>query len=332
VRQDGGGFEELRPVGAAAREGAHASTAAPAVPVATVDLAPRTSGRILDAALDLARERFGMFVLASAAVWFFSRALQPFVQRYAGPEVLQTGPSDRDAAVFLLLQALNLGVLFVVTSAATLVIAVLCVPLLRGGTQTAGGALALLLRRIPGALVIQLVVGLAVSTLGLCTCGIGWFWIQWKLSLALIVYVLEGQGIGVALSRSFELTSRDGWGWPAFAGFLRWFAVFTTAAVASFFFSGLFAIDDSFPLVRAAVIDRVGAPPWVVDVALVAISTLLQGIATALGSLAMIAYYVDCRARRDGVDLLRRLDALRARSADAARASLAAARAGEARA
>jgi hypothetical protein len=131
------------------------------------------------------------------------------------------------------------------------------------------------------------------------------------------VYVVEGQGIGAALTRSFQLTSRDDWGWPAIVGFLRWFAVYATAYVGALFFSLLVGIDDAFPDAHAALVDRLSAPAWLVDVALVVVSTLLQGVATAIGSLAMIAYYVDCRARRDGVDLSQRLEALRARAAEA---------------
>lgn len=317
MRQDGGGFEELRPVGASAPSEPAASSAPRANVPGALELTPRTSGRILDSALDLLRERFGLFVLAASALWVFSRALQPFIQRYARPDMLAGTPSDRMFAVFGGLQILNLAVMFVVQSAATLVIAALCIPLLRGGTQTTGEVIRLLLRRTPGALVIQILVALAVSSLGLCTCGIGWFWIQWKLSLPLIIYVIEGQGIGEALSRSFQLTSRDDWGWPAFAGFLRWLAVFVTAYVGAFFFQALVSADDSFPDVRAGVVDRLGMPVWLADVALVGLSSLLQGVATAISSVGMIAYYVDCRVRRDGADLARRLETLRVRAAEA---------------
>lgn len=314
MRNEGGSFEELRPAHEApAADAAQANGGAPVAP--TIELVPRTSGRILDTALDIARERFGLYVAVASALWFIARALQPFVHRYT-----QIDPSNADYSMQAGFMSMgvalaNVFVVVVVQSLATMLIAILAWPAVLGLPVELGRSVWHSLRKLPGVLLIQLLQGMAVGVLAVCTCGIGWLWMQWKFSLTVIAYVIEPGGLGAAITRSFQLTSRDSLGWPAFAGFLRWLAVFGTAFTAAFFFSSLSAIDDSPFQIRAAVLDRIAAPVWAIDVALVLITTLLNGVATAISSVAMIAYYVDCRVRRDGWDLELKLKALSAGSA-----------------
>lgn len=316
MRNEGGSFEELRPAHEAPR--GEAQRAEPNAALApAIELVPRTSGRILDTAVDIARERFGLYVAVASALWFIARALQPFVHRYTQFDPAATNVSVQDGLVSMGVTLVNLVVVVVVQSLATMLIAILAWPVVLGLPVDLPGSVWKSLRKLPGVLLIQLVQGMAVGVLAVCTCGLGWLWMQWKFSLTVIAYVIEPGGLGSAITRSFQLTGRDSLGWPAFVSFLRWLAVFATAFLASFFFSSLSAIDDSPFQIRAAVMDRIAAPVWAIDVGLVLITTLLNGVATAITSVAMIAYYVDCRVRRDGWDLELRLKALGAADATA---------------
>ena len=61
------------------------------------------------------------------------------------------------------------------------------------------------------------------------------------------------------------------------------------------------------PEARHNIITTLGVSEWAFDATVVGLTSLLAGLGTALMSLAMLAYYADCRVRRDGIDLRMRL-------------------------
>lgn len=308
VREESGTFQELRPLG----EPAAAVSEAARPAGAPLELVPRTSGQILDVALDLARTRFGLYVLAASAVWLFARALQPFI----GVAHLEDRLAGSDPFFQLALLMLNAVVQLVIDRLALVAIIVFAWPSVTGTPFSFRASVARAFACLVPVIAMQFVISLALAPALICTCGVGAVYLYWKLSLAPLVYTLERAGFGASIGRSFQLTSQNGGGWEAFAGFLRWFAVIGSAALVALVFQSPASFVDQ-PQLRVWVTDVVTAPEWAFDAVMVFVTAVFNGIASVVMGLALLAYYLDCRVRRDGLDLRVRLAAL---ASDAPRA------------
>lgn len=286
---------------------------APRPPGAAIELVPRTSGQILDVALDLARTRFGLYVLVATSVWLVSRGVQPLI----GVSAMQEEMFEGDPGFGFLLMGVN-GILeFVVATFALVSVTVFAWPSVTGTPFSFGASVRRALVCLVPVIGLQLITSLAVMPAFVCTCGVGGIYLLWKLSLAPVVYTLERSGFGTSLGRSFQLSSQNGSGWDAVAGFLRWLVVYGSAYVVGNVFKVVAGIVDQ-PAFRITLRDGIGLPEWAFDSLTIAVTSLFNGIATVLLALALLAYYVDCRVRRDGLDLRVRLATLESESAAAA--------------
>lgn len=303
VREENGTFQDLRPAGERAPR---PDAAAMAADLAAVELVERSSGRILDAALDLARGRFGLYVLASSAVWVFARVLQPFLGQHHTEEWMA---SDKAGLAFAAM-GINLFVQSCVQQLALVLVALLAWPRLTGEKIPFGEALGRALLALFPLLLVNLVIGSVTFAATCCTLGVGVLYVAWKTSLVPVCYVVERAGLVGCVTRSFQLTSRDRFDTEAFLGFLRWFAVMGTAYLVQLLFASLSGAAD-YPQVRRDVLDRTGMGEWTYDGVVLVLSSLFNGVGTACYAVVALAYYVDCRVRRDGLDLARTLRSLR---------------------
>ncbi|MBI5364391.1 MAG: hypothetical protein HZA53_14520 [Planctomycetes bacterium] len=330
MREETGTFQDLRPAGAdegfGAPLGPHAPTArgargardarggsAPAsdsdegAPLTGIELVPRSSGQILDTAFELLRGRFGLYVLAAGSVWFVERAGRLLL----GVGALYSRDAGTDSSTRLAVQVLDYAAALFAHQYAIVFVALLAWPAVLGGRARFGAScLRLLVWSVP--LFLFLVAVLAVNVLGvLTTCGLGFFYFPWKTTLTSYAFVLERAGFGGAFRRSFLLTSHTGWSNEAFFGFLRWAAVFGAGLFVNWGLGTLVDVTD-FPGVRQSAVDATGIPGAVYDWSLVLLTTLVRAVSSAIVGVVFLAYYVDCRVRRDGLDLVRTLERLRA--------------------
>ncbi|MBK7875894.1 MAG: hypothetical protein IPJ77_09095 [Planctomycetes bacterium] len=306
MREENGTFQDLRPAGersSALGTGA-AGEGAPDLP--GVELAQRSSGQILDSALDIARGRFGLYVLAASVVWVFARALQPFL----GQQQTQEWMLDGRPGLALAAMGVNVAATMFVQQMALVLVALLAWPRLVGTRIPFWSAVGRAFLAVFPLLLVTLVIS-SVTFAAMClTCGLGALYLAWKSSLVPVTYVVERAGLVGCVTRSWQLTSHERTDVQAFHGFLRWFAVMGTAYVVQMAFSSLGGAAD-LPEVRRDVIDRTGMSEWTYDGAVLALTSLFNGLGTAIYSVIALAFYVDCRVRRDGLDLARKLEDLR---------------------
>lgn len=317
VREEAGTFQDLRPAGADAGFGAPLGPVAPrsvppsdadeGAPPAGLELVPRTSGQILDTAFDLLRGRFGLYVLAAGAIWFVLRAARLLL----GVGELYAGALEADSGILALVQLLDYVAAVFTHQYASVFVALLAWPAVLGERARIGATcLRMLVWSVP--MFLFLVANLVVNVLGvLTTCGLGVFYFPWKTTLASYAFVLERAGFAGAFRRSFLLTSHEGWSNDAFFGFLRWVAVFGAALFVNWGLGALVDVSD-VPAVRQGAVDATGLPGGVYDWTLVLLTTLVRAVSSAIVGVVFLAYYVDCRVRRDGLDLVRTLERLRA--------------------
>lgn len=277
-----------------------------------IELVPRTSGQILDAALDLARTRMGLYVLVATIVWLVARGLQPLI----GLSALEDEMFGGDSSYVLLLVAFNGVVQFVIESLALVAVTVFAWPAVTGTEFSLGASIRRALLCLVPVVGLQLVASLAVLPALFCTCGIGGIYLSWKFTLAPIVYTVERAGFGASIGRSFQLSSQNGSGWDAIAGFLRWLCVYGSAYVVGMAFKGVAGIVDQ-PAFRISLRDGLGLSELAFDSLTIVVTSFFNGIASVLIALALLAYYLDCRVRRDGLDLRVRLATLESETASA---------------
>jgi hypothetical protein len=307
VRDESGGFQELRPAGAAAGldgvpEGATLETPR----AGRLELAPRTSGQILDAALEIARGRFGLYVLAASAIWVVVQALQPLVGIDAMQEWAQGGSFDGAMFVLGVVTWLKLTV----QQLALVLVALLAWPALFGRRVTAWALVKRLLACLLPILFVTPVFLVLMYPVACCTVGVGVVYLGWKLTLVPCCFAIERAGLFGSFVRSFRLTGGGGMGWEAFSAFLRWAAIAMTAYVVNTLFSTLGEVA-AMPEVRMQLVEGLGGAELVYDVLFVVLTSLMNGVGTALISVMLLTYYLDCRIRRDGLDLRGRLEGLR---------------------
>jgi hypothetical protein len=301
VSRDAGEFQSLRPYSAPAdpRDKRLGDRVQARVEAGTPDLRPRSVGELLDLAFEVLRSRFGTYVGVSAALWVPVRIAQPFIGLHNW-----TQPGD---PTFLFGAAL--GVLFTFLSTAMItvlevsLVSLLVAAKLEGRTLSLPEAFRRALSRFFSVALIAFVSAI-LTTLGfacICVLSLPGLYLTWKLYLAPAVCVIENAGVGESLSRSFELSR---------GRFPAWFALALVAYLFALPFASLTGFADN-PNLRAAAIDQLGVSSTIFDWAIVVCSSLFNGVVTAVRGVVVAIWYFDCRARREGIDLMAQLARMR---------------------
>jgi hypothetical protein len=293
VTRESDRIETLRP--ARGVEETDASRRAP-VAESRVD-APRGVGEILDLGFELLRERFPTVLGICVLLWLPVRLLQPFLGA-----LIVSAASDPIASIGGLfgIAVTSLGSA-AFQALASAVVALAIFSTLRGEPLGAGRALRLASRRVIGVLAISLITGVAVG-FGTLLCLFPGLYFSWKLALAPSVCVIEGLGVGASLSRSLQLST---------GSFARWLAMLITLFFVNAPLAGINLLFDT-PTSRSQVIEELAISPVLFDALGVFATSLFSGLATAVSAVVLTVFYLDCRVRRDGLDLARRLDLLTA--------------------
>ncbi len=277
---------------------------------AALGLHPRNAAQQVDLAVEILMGRFLVYVGICTAIWFPFRALMPWLTG-----VINAGPvPSADAWPKMLFGLFGmLGVQTLVTIVSTMVVAVLAYDELIGVSSAPSQALVKTLRRIPGLLVVflvqALVVGMVVGVLTVVSffcpplfllAGVAYLFLTWRFWIAPTALILEDLGAIDALRRSWNITEGSA---------MRWLGVFVLSLLLVSFFSGVAGIGDD-PGIRDELLGATGVPLPVFNVLFVGVSSLFMGIATALSAAIITSYYLDTRIRREGLDLLMRLERL----------------------
>jgi hypothetical protein len=290
-------IETLRPA-RLAEERAPEVVGTPETDLRFVEHEPRGVGEILDLGFEILRGRFATVLGLCALLWLPVRLLQPVVA-----SVQSANP---DPFALLAFAAWGAGSA-VVQALATAVVALVVFAVLRGEPIGISRALRLALASVWGVIVISLATGVATA-IGMLFCLAPGVYLSFKLALWPSAYVIERGTVGRSLSRSLLLST---------GSFPRWAGVIGVLIAVSVPLGGVTIVFDN-PEASAAVVERLGIPPAVFGAIGVAVTSLFSGLATSITALGLTVLYLDCRVRRDGLDLARRLELLRASSARAA--------------
>lgn len=263
-----------------------------------IELRPRGVGAVLDLGLDLVRTRFASCFVLGALLWLPWRLL-------AAEVVVDPATMDRTDpfAAFRVLggAALSNGVYYVLHSVITAFSARILFDAASGVDTSVGSALALVVRKLPGILVLAVVSGLLILA-GTAACVLPVFGVMWAVTPLMLVYVLEDSTVGRALPRSFGLSFENLFSWPSFYAFWRWAGIMLVSSWLVFPLTGLVGGLD-VPEVRAFVLDTVGCSSGALHAFSVVAGALCLGAAIAVQAGILTAYYIDLRVRRDGLDL-----------------------------
>jgi hypothetical protein len=260
-------------------------------PPQPAELAPRGVGAILDTALDVLTARLPMCAGVATLLWIPAQALGRIGMRSQGP-----------------LEAL--GVLagmagqFVVQSLAVALVTVVVYGHLQGQRVGSWQSARLALGRAPALLVTTIVSGVTVFAGTMC-CLVPGIVLSWLWMVAPAALVLEKVGPLQALARSARLVR---------GGFWRWAGVMLAQFALVLPVSGVAAVLAD-PAARAWLEPRTGLGTLAFDVLDVALSSVLMGLGTAFGAVVLTVFYIDCRVRSEGFDLVMRFERLRRRAA-----------------
>jgi hypothetical protein len=283
-----------------------------------VDLSPRGFGRILDAAFDLYRANFRSIVIASAAVLFPAALLVSVTQVFYTRGLLQVIPGV--FAGDIPFTELDRVQIWSVLSNA--VAPVFFIAQLYAGSAILSAAPAMLAGQRPGPWAILrggwarfgwlIIVSLAVSVLtGISAIPLLFpaLFVWARLSVARVVTIIEAAPLDRALARSWSLTGTNTWRTIGFAIALALITIALETAVTA-------------PSLIRQVVASVGDPEAIFAPLSAGWKTFegaLSAVAVALvfpfAQLAWFFYYLDLRARREGMDLLVSAGELSARKA-----------------
>ena len=242
---------------------------------------------MLDLAIGVLRDNFAVMVGLGALAWLPVRVLQPFVGAHVW---IHTGSVSLVGPI--LGSSVSWAGAALAQSFSSAMIARLAFAALEGRKVDLGDALRAVLRRLHIVVGVAFVTALA-SSIGFCACVLPYFLLDWKLSCAPMACVVEGRGMRASLDRSFALTRR---------GLGRWVVLALCAWLIGLPFAGA-ATGADFPGVRAQALAWSGLSATAFDVCMVILSSLMLGVAIALRSCVLTAYYADCLVRREGADL-----------------------------
>ncbi len=258
-------------------------------------LAPRATGEILDAAIELLCGRAALLIGVCALLWLPVRILQPIF----GVQPWEPG-ADMNALLGQLVGTAFLGLAgALMQSFANAVVTILVFRAAQGEPQGVAFALRRAVRRFPGLLVIAILTGI-VSMIGMALCIVPYFFVAWKFALATSIYAIEDVSIAEALQRSFTLS---------IGSFLRWAGITIVTFVLVIPYSGLVGGVDH-PLVLGWLSESVHVDRIVITIVIVVCTSLFMGVAAAGTGVITTVFYIDCLVRREGRDLRARVASL----------------------
>lgn len=301
-------FERLRPDDEPASAAGHAGRAAryaEAVEEGRIDLRPRGVGEVLDQGLELLRARFATCVGLAAIAWIPIRVLTSMLL----PKEVVTGEDftqvlDQMGGSFAANLAVATGQLLVAALTARIVADVI-----EGRESRVGGTLRLAVTRLPGLIVIG-VLAYCLMVVGMCMCLVPGFVLMWLLAPCAYIYILEGVNLRTAVRRSFLISCGRFFSSESFFGFWRWAGIMVVSTALVFPFSGLAAFAET-PVMRDWTIDQIAISAPAYEALSVVIGSLFMGVAVAVQASILTVYYLDCRIRREGLDLETWIERLR---------------------
>jgi hypothetical protein len=292
-------FERLRPAADEPESGwgGRAARHAEAIEEGTVDLRPRGVGEVLDLGLDLVRARFALCVGLAALFWIPIRILGMLLR-----PTLQAGMTEFEEIMESLSGsvAANLAV-----AVGTLLVAALTARIvadeIEGRESRIGSTIGLAIRRLPGLNVIGIFIYLA-TVAGTCLCLVPGFVVMWLLAPCPYIYILEGVNVRTAVRRSYHLTCDQLFSSRSFFSFWRWAGIVFVSGLLLSPFTTLATVAD-LPNVRDWVLIELALSLPAYETLSIVLGALFMGIATALQAGFLTVYYLDCRVRREGLDL-----------------------------
>lgn len=274
-----------------------------------IEWRPRGVGAVLDLGFDLLRSRFASCFVLATLIWLPWRYLMVAI----APNVEEM-TFDPDHILVSLMGAWTANALaWVATSIVTVFVARLLFDAARGREANVIGTLLLVLRRLPGLLVLSL-VSVVLLVAAMLACFFPILGMSWALAPLMCVYVIEEVGVGKAIQRSFKLSFEDLFSFPSFYAFWRWAGISTVSAFFLTPLSGLVGVME-IPAARAWIDSQWGWSETTWTLVSIVVGSVLLGAATAVQASIQTAYYLDLTVRRDGRDLeswsarLRGLDA-----------------------
>jgi hypothetical protein len=253
-------------------------------------LEPRGVGAILDTALEVLSARFGTCVGVAACLWVPALSLGRIGLRARG-------------ALEALSMVTGLAAQFVVQGLAVGLVTIVVYGHLQGRRVSGPESARIALLSTPALLATALISSLGTVG-GACCCIVPGIVLSWLWMVAPAAVVLERVGPIQALARSAALAK---------GGFLRWAGTMLTQVALTLPVT-IIGASLADPNVRAWIEPRLGLGPLAFDVLDVALSSFLMGIATALSAVVLTVFYIDCRVRKEGFDLVMRLERLRDRA------------------
>lgn len=270
-------------------------------------LRPRSAPQVVDLGIEVMVRRLLACLGICTLLWFPLRAVMPIYTR----TITANNSFDFDFGLFAGWMAFLTLSQALIDVLATTAVTLLSYEQLLGRVLGPLDALRLTFRRLPALIglflvrfvILSLGAGLLAGLGVLCfpfLFGAAFFFLyfSWKLSVAPSALILEDLGVKRALSRSFDLTQGSFW---------RWLGVLILTGTLALSFS-LGSQGGDNPAVREVVLDSTGVPAGFFDAAFVVLSSLFAGITTAISAIGITAYYLDTRIRREGFDLVMRLE------------------------
>ena len=280
-------LESLVPAGS--EEGAQAGNVSVAALEDVATLRPRTVAEILDAAADVLRLRFFACVGIAILVWIPGRLVHFMLLDDMLDQSSDFGP-------LMLIMVLSQILSEFQSILAIALVAVVTAATLSGKWVSGWAALLSSLKRIPILLAAAIMAGF-LKIASLIPCLVPILFVAYRLLFTQIVAVVEPVGPVDAIKRSWNLT-RGG-----FMVFLRWCVIGAVGWVGASWISMIAGAFD-FPGAMDYFSQKLGHPPAIVSRTIAfLISTLFFAFGTAVWSCIVTTYYVDCRMRRDGLDL-----------------------------
>jgi hypothetical protein len=271
---------ELRPPSVAGRSTASGRPA---------PLEPRGVGAILDTALEVLRARFGTCVGVAALLWVAPLLLGRVGMRVGG--TLEAFSMLSGIVAQFVVQGLSVGLVTVVVYSHL------------QGQRVSGPQSAWIALRSTPALIVAALISSFGTVVGALCCLVPGIVLSWLWMVAPAAVVLERIGPLEALARSASLAK---------GGFLRWAGTMLTQIALTLPLT-LVATSLADPTVRAWIEPRTGLDPLGFDLLDIGVSALMMGTATALSAVVLTVFYIDCRVRKEGFDLVMRLERLRGR-------------------
>jgi len=255
------------------------------LPAVDTVLRPLGVGELLDRAAEVLRRRFLALFLPAFVLWLPAQAVQLLAAAGRPGETL----ANEELLILFLIFGLNYATSMLVSGAAALI----TYRSVQGAEIGMRAAIVRFITRLPVLFVVNVVSVLAVMA-GIFTCGVASLFFAWKFLIVQVIAVLEPVSPGVALARSWVLVR---------GGLVRWLGIFVTAFAITLPFmyvSGTFgegqaqdALARQLPIASEGFIDLLS----------IVIASALSALSSAFYGVVITLFYVDCRVRREALDL-----------------------------